>query len=86
MNKMYGLVLGGCALGALALAGATPADARCSRVSASGVGLTRVMAMDMAKISVDSEIAFRGKKAAGRVHYKCTQPVMTECRATRRAC
>ena len=86
MNRMYGLVLGGCALGALVLVGATPADARCSRVSASGVGLTRAMAMDMAKISVDTEIAFKGKKAAGRVHYACSMPVMTECKATRRAC
>jgi len=84
MNRMYGLVLGGCALGALVLVSATPAEARCSRVTASGVGLGKAMAMEMAKMNLDN--ATKGQKARGRVHYACTMPIVTECKASRRVC
>jgi hypothetical protein len=85
MRKLTGLVMGALSLGAMVLVSATPADARCSRVGVSGVGLTRMMAMDFAKMGLDTEIAFQNKKAAGKVNYRCNASG-TECRASRRAC
>ena len=86
MNRMYGLVLGGCALGALVLVGATPADAKCMKSTASGLGLTAPMAKEMAKINLDTIVALNGKKAKGKVSYKCGAPFVSECKATQRVC
>jgi hypothetical protein len=80
------MALGGCAFAVFALAAGTQADAKCWRVSASGVGLTKELAMEFAKMNLDSSIAAKGAKAKGKTHYKCTGPFFAECTARRRAC
>jgi hypothetical protein len=86
MKRISGIVLGGCAVAALVLIGSTSADARCTRASAMGYGLGPEMAKEMAKMNLDAGVASKGMKARGRVAYKCTMPVMTECKAVQRAC
>jgi hypothetical protein len=86
MTRMSRIGLGAAAIALMAIAGGTPADARCSRVSASGLGLGPEIAKEMAKMNLDTSIAAKGMKARGRTHYRCTGPFMSECTATRRAC
>jgi hypothetical protein len=86
MRMLSRLAIGACALAAMTLVVGTPAEARCSRASAMGFGVTQAMAMDFARMNLDAGIAAKGQKARGRVHYKCTGPLLSECRASRRAC
>jgi hypothetical protein len=86
MRKMSRIVLGAAAVAAVALAGGTAAEARCTRASATGVGLGPEMAKEMAKMNLDAGISAKGRKARGRTHYTCTGPFMSECTASRRAC
>jgi hypothetical protein len=83
MKRLLPMAFG---VAALALLTGTPADAKCTRMSASAVGLGPEIARELAKFNVDAAIAAKGMKARGRTHYKCTMPFMTECTATRRAC
>lgn len=86
MKRISGIVLGACAIAVLALIASTSADARCTRASAMGYGLGPEMAKDMAKMNLEAGISAKGMKAKGKVSYKCTMPVTTECKATQRAC
>jgi hypothetical protein len=56
------------------------------RASAMGVGLYKEMAMDMAKMNLESGLAMKGQKIRGKVSYHCTGPMNAECRARARAC
>jgi hypothetical protein len=72
-----------------ALVAGTDAQARCSRVSAQGQGLTKELARDMAKMNLDMAVAVKGAKSTGAVAYKCGAPgmlMLTSCTAQRRAC
>lgn len=86
MKKVLGIVLGGCAVAALALFASVPADAKCSRASAMGYGVGPEMARDMAKMNLAAGISAKGMKAKGKVAYKCSMPLMSECKAVQRAC
>lgn len=86
---MRGLVrvgLGVAALAAATLIG-TQAEAKCARMSASGFGVAKELAMEMAKMNLEIAISTSGQKAKGKTDYKCTGPVLlSECTASRRAC
>jgi hypothetical protein len=86
MKRMLGIALGGCALAALVLFAAAPAEAKCGKASASGVGLGPEMAKEMAKMNLAASLEAKKMKARGKVAYSCSGPLMSECRATRRAC
>jgi len=86
MRGMIRVAVGVSSLAAVALNG-TPAEAACSRVSATGFGIAKEMAMEMAKMNLELAVSASGQKARGRVHYKCTGPMLlAECKASRRAC
>jgi hypothetical protein len=86
MRALFRVAVGACALVGVVLAG-MQAEAACSRASATGFGLAKEMAMEMAKMNLDAAIAAKGQKASGRTSYKCSGPMlMSECTATRRAC
>ena len=80
------------AVGACAFAGFIAVDgaqAACSRVSASGEGLTKELATEMAKINLGFAVMSKGAKGSGPVSVgKCSQgPVMlTSCTVRQRAC
>jgi hypothetical protein len=86
MKTLVRIALGGCAVAALVLVAGTPAEAKCSKVSAQGVGLGEAMAKEMAKSNLASGISAKGMKARGKVSYKCTGPFMSDCTASQRAC
>jgi len=86
MKRILLAALGGCAVAAFLLLTGAPADAKCSRVTATGVGLGEMMAKDMAKMNLDAGIADKKMKGKGKVVYKCTGPLLGECKATQRAC
>ncbi len=86
MKRLVRIAVGGCALAAFALLAGTQAEAKCSRTKAAGWGVDKMMAMGMAKMSLDTSIALSGAKAKGKVQYKCTTPMFTECTASQRAC
>ena len=67
MKKVFGIVLGGCAVAALALFASVPADARCSRASAMGSGSARRWRSEMAKMNLEAGISAKGMKAKGKV-------------------
>ena len=72
---------------AVAALSATGAQAKCERMSATGFGVAKEMAMEMAKMNLDMAITSAGQKSRGRTDYKCSGPVlMAECKASRRAC
>jgi hypothetical protein len=86
MRGMLRMAVGVASLAAVALIG-TQAEAKCARTSAYGLGVAKEMAMEMAKMNLDLAISLSGQKAKGRVHYKCTGPMLlSECKASRRAC
>lgn len=86
MRGLLRVALGVSSLAAVALIG-TQAEAKCSRMSATGFGIAKEMAMEMAKMNLDVAISTAGQKAKGRVDYKCSGPVLlAECKASRRAC
>jgi hypothetical protein len=86
MQRIVRIALGAAVIGGTVLLAGAPAEARCRHVSAVGVGLGPEIAKEMAKMNLETEIAFKGRKAAGRTHVKCYGPLMSECRATRRTC
>lgn len=86
MQRMFRIAAGAAAIGAMVLLGGTPADAKCTRVRATGFGLGPEMAKEFAKMNLDIEIAAKGLKARGKTHYRCSGPVQGECTASRRAC
>jgi len=86
MKTLFGLVLGGCALAALVLYTGTPAEAKCGKASASGLGLGEDMAKEMAKMNLAAGLEEKKMKAKGKVTYKCSGPFMSECKASQRAC
>lgn len=79
--------LGVAALAAIALAG-TQAEAKCARTSASGFGVAKELAKEMAKMNLEIAISTAGQKAKGRIGYKCTGPpvLLSECTASQLAC
>jgi hypothetical protein len=86
MRGLLRVALGASALAAAALIG-TQAEAKCTRVSATGFGIAKEMAMEMAKMNLEMAVSLSGQKAKGRTAYKCTGPMLlSECKATRRAC
>jgi hypothetical protein len=86
MKRLLGIALGGCALAALVLFTGTPAEAKCGKASASGVGLGPEMAKDMAKMNLAAGLESKKLKAKGKVAYACSGPLMSECKASQRAC
>ncbi len=89
MNATSRLIIGACAVAAIALLAAMDAQAACTRVSAQGEGLTQDIAREMAKINLDFMVAAKGAKSAGAVNYKCGAPgmlMLTSCTAKQRAC
>jgi hypothetical protein len=86
MKTLFGIALGGCALAALVLASGGPAEAKCGKASASGVGLGPEMAKEMAKMNLAAGLDEKKMKAKGKVSYKCSGPFMSECKASQRAC
>lgn len=81
MKSVLWIALGGFVTLAMV---SSAADARCTRASASGVGLGEAMAKEMAKMNLDAGLAAKKQKARGKVSYKCSGPF--ECKATVRAC
>lgn len=86
MKTLFGIALGGCALAALVLVSGGPAEAKCGKASASGVGLGPEMAKEMAKMNLAAGLADKKMKAKGKVSYACSGPFMSECKASQRAC
>jgi hypothetical protein len=86
MNNAYRIALSVCALAAVALITGTQAQAKCSRAKAEGWGLDKMVAMEMAKMSLDTAVTMSGATAKGKVTYKCSAPAFTECTASRRVC
>jgi hypothetical protein len=86
MKRLFGIVLGGCALAALALFTGTPVEAKCGKATASGVGLGPEMAKEMAKMNLSAGLEAKKLKAKGKVSYACSGPFMSECKASQRAC
>jgi hypothetical protein len=86
MKTLFGIALGGCALAALVLFSGDPAEAKCGKASASGVGLGPEMAKEMAKMNLSAGLEEKKMKAKGKVHYACSGPFMSECKASQRAC
>lgn len=87
MKRKLWLAAGACALAALV--GAGSAQAACSRVSASGEGLTKELATEMAKINLDFAVMSKGAKASGPVSAAKCSPgtlMLTKCSVRRRAC
>jgi len=86
MKRLLGIALGGCALAALALLSGAPAEAKCGKASASGVGIGPEMAKEMAKMNLAAGLEEKKMKAKGKVSYSCSGPFMSECKASQRAC
>jgi hypothetical protein len=86
MRGIFRAALGVSALAAVALVG-TQAQAKCARVSAEGFGVAKELAMEMAKMNLEIAISMSGQKARGRLHSRCTGPMLlSECKVSRRAC
>jgi hypothetical protein len=86
MKTLFGIALGGCALAALVLFSGDPAEAKCGKATASGVGLGPEMAKEMAKMNLSAGLEEKKMKARGKVRYACSGPFMSECKASQRAC
>jgi hypothetical protein len=86
MKTWFGIALGGCALAALVLFAGAPAEAKCGKASASGVGLGPEMAKEMAKMNLAAGLDEKKMNAKGKVSYSCSGPFMSECKASQRAC
>jgi hypothetical protein len=85
--KLVQVGIGAFAVAALALAWGTQAQAgMCKRYSATAVGIPSDVAKGLAKVALDVEITAAGATAKGKTHYKCTDPVLAECRASQFAC
>ena len=87
MKGMLRLAVSACALaGFVAI---DSAQAACSRVSASGEGLTKELATEVAKINLGFAIMTKGAKGSGPVSVgRCSQGVLmlTSCTVRQRAC
>jgi hypothetical protein len=86
MKRLLGIALGGCALAALVMFTAAPVEAKCGKATASGVGLGPDMAKEMAKANLTMGLEAKKMKGKGKVSYKCSGPLMAECKASQRAC
>ena len=86
MKRVFGIALGGCALAALVLFSGASAEAKCGKASASGVGLGPEMAKEMAKMNLAAGLEEKKMKAKGKVTVSCSGPLMSECKASQRAC
>ena len=75
------------AVAAFALVSGTQAEAgKCKKYSGSAIGVPADVAKGLAKVALDFEISFAGAKAKGKTSYKCSDPVLAECKATQFAC
>jgi hypothetical protein len=75
------------AVAAFVLVSGTQAEAgKCKKYSASAIGVPADVAKGLAKVALDTEIGFAGAKAKGKTSYKCSDPVLAECKATQFAC
>ena len=75
------------AVAAFVFVSGTQAEAgKCKKYSASAIGVPADVAKGLAKVGLDFEIAAAGAKAKGKTSYKCSDPVLAECRATQFAC
>jgi hypothetical protein len=87
MKAKLWLAVSACAL--VGFVAVDSAQAACSRVAASGEGLTKELATEMAKINLDFAIMTKGAKGSGPVGAaKCSQGtlMLTSCTVRRRAC
>lgn len=85
MKRVLGLAIGVCAIAGFA----AMAEAKCTRTSAVGEGLTPEIAKEMAKMNLEFAISGKGGKASGAVAYKCGAPgplLLTSCTAKQRSC
>jgi hypothetical protein len=76
------------AVAAFALVSGTQAEAKgkCSKKSASAIGITQELAKGFAKVALDTEIGFAGAKGKGPTKYKCQGDLFAECKASQLAC
>jgi hypothetical protein len=75
------------AVAALTLVSGTQAEAgKCKKYSGTGVGVPDDVAKGLAKVALDFEVGFAGAKAKGKTSYKCSTPLLVECKATQFAC
>jgi hypothetical protein len=87
MKTLVQIGIGALAVAAFALASGTQAEAgKCKKYTATAVGIPADVAKGLAKVALDTEIGFAGAKAKGKTSYKCSDPVLAECKATQFAC
>ena len=86
MKRLLQIGTGMLALAAFTLVAGTQAEAKCSRYSASAVGITQEMAKGLAKVNLDFVIGAAGAKAKTKTKYACSGPLLAECKASQRAC
>jgi hypothetical protein len=87
MKRLVQVGAAALAVAALTLVSGTQAEAgKCKKYSATAVGVPDEMAKGLAKVALDTEIAFAGAKAKGKTSYKCSAPFLAECKATQFAC
>jgi hypothetical protein len=86
MKRLVQIGIGALAVAAFALASGTQAEAKCKKYSASAVGIPQDVAKGLAKVALDFEISAAGATAKGKTSYKCSDPVLAECKATQFAC
>jgi succinyl-CoA synthetase beta subunit len=68
-------------------AAAKKKPATCTRIGGSATGITSDIAKDLATMSVKESISAKGMKGVGKLSMKCSKdPVMTECKASQKAC
>jgi len=88
MKGVVRTMVGACAVAGFAVVASTAAEARCTRTSAQGEGLTKEIAQEIAKINLDFANMIKGAKAAGPVQFRCAPGMLalTSCTAIQRAC
>ena len=86
MKKFVQFGIAALAVGAFALISGTGAEAKCMKKSAVGAGISQDLAKGVAKVALDTEIAFANAKGKGRTAYKCKGDLFAECRASQLAC
>jgi hypothetical protein len=59
---------------------------KCKKYSASAIGVPADSAKGLAKVAPRYRDRFAGAKAKGKTSYKCSDPVLAECKATQFAC
>jgi hypothetical protein len=86
MKTLVQIAVGALALGAFVMVSGTQAEAKCKKYSASAIGIPDEVAKGFAKVALDVEISAKGAKAKGKTSYKCSSPLLAECKATQVAC